>query len=235
MAKCRLVPLVCLFSPWHSQPGLHSYLQSISKDLTFEEETLNIVPFHLREESYWVSCIRSSMCHSRLPNQGLQTPYWKMTLCLSTVSFLEELSWIPVLGTSWLPSSCDHMLATWAAEQQHNNRRGEIHALFWLKFLQDHSWDSIFSCLPPAAPSWKRIYLIYLAEKILRVCVANCLEIFYWVVLQSSLTQWVTDTPIFLELLVAFSEEFSWITFLTINGYFGLSLLLPAKEATFIH
>lgn len=52
----------------------------------------------------------------------------------------------------------------------------------------------------------KEIYLIYLAEKELRGCVANCLEIFYWEVLQSSLTQWVTDSPSVLELLVAFSE-----------------------------
>lgn len=77
-----------------------------------------------------------------------------------------------------------------------------LHSDLWHKFLQVHSCNSIFSSLPPAAPSWKRIYLIYLAEKVLRVCVANCLEIFFWEVLQSSLTQWVTDSPSFLQLLV---------------------------------
>lgn len=115
VAKCGPMPLVCLVS----QPGLHSYLQSISKNLTFEEETLNIAPFHLREESYWVSYIRSIHPFSSKVYKHL-TGNW---LCRTTVSFLEELSWIPVLGTSWLPSLCNHMLATWAAEQQQNSGR----------------------------------------------------------------------------------------------------------------
>lgn len=51
VATCRPVCLMCLVSPGDSQPGLDSHLQSISKDLTFEEETLNIATFHLREES----------------------------------------------------------------------------------------------------------------------------------------------------------------------------------------
>lgn len=153
VAKCSPVPLVCLVSPGHSQSELPSYVQNISKDLTFVEETLNIAPF-IWGKSPIEPHISGLPCALHPFPSKVYKLDWKLTLCLTIVSSLEELSWIPVLGTSWLPSLCNHMLPTWAAEQQQHNRRDSrfiltSHISFSRTITEIQSFPVSLQLLPP--------------------------------------------------------------------------------------